>query len=360
MRSFYNEGFKADIDPNIDVDVIVENYQAWVKREVFLLLQKIRPGKKSLFRRVPAAKRGDPVYVARAKARFKDKTGHIPDYDFFSKRDRGVQRTNLIFVTMTYANQDMSNWLSNGKHFQEFANRLRSTYGKIEFLRVWESHWSGQPHSHAVIRLEKSVYCRRINGEWRVIGKEFKRIKGYWTHGISDIVALNGTREVTGYLGKYVTKAWTADEGKHVKTLAMLWYFQKRAFSFSKRFFEDCRAPPQAAALSTALHNSYDVDLNGNRVENYNRFIAPPDPGWTYVGVFGSTECQEIIEETWEFELFQLRSHGLESGLESWQDPVMKHECGAVLDWLTWFEGEDAGYELFCSSCGRELGLDRY
>jgi len=290
MRYLQNQEFKDEIDTNIDTDQIVAEYKSWVQREVFLLLQKERKGKLSLFRKVHAAKRGDAYYVERTNRNFQDKTGHIPDIDYFSKRTRGIQKTDLIFVTGTYATKNQENWLNNGRHFQEFANRMRKTYGRIEFIRVWESHADGYPHWHAVIRLEKELNCRKIKRTWRIIGKEYKRIKAYWDKGLSDIIALNGTHEVIAYLSKYITKSWNGDDGKHVRTLAMLWYYQKRAFSISKRFFEDCRAPAGAALFST-LHNSYQ------------------EGRWIYLGVFRSEDCEDIMASTLDMELFALRRH---------------------------------------------------
>ena len=295
MRYIQNEVFKAIDSPKIDIEDIVRDYKIWVADEKFILLQKKRDGKKSLFKKMHAAKRGDGYYCQRTENRFICRTAHVPDFEYFSARDRGLQKTDLIFVTLTYAVQDMKNWIDNGKHYQEFANRLRSMYGKIEFIRVWESHESGYPHCHAVIRLKKEIYCRKINKIWRVVSEDFNIIKGYWTHGFSDVKALNGTTDVVSYLMKYILKQ--ASDDKHTKTLAMMWLFEKRAFSISKRFFEDCRTKPPCD-LIIRMHNSYQKER------------------WEYVGCFKADEIQKLIIGTWEIELFLLRDRGKNRGLE--------------------------------------------
>jgi hypothetical protein len=296
MRILHGQEFK-DID-DVTFDEIQQQYLSWVSVEKFLVLKKSEPGKLTQWHKVHAAKRGDAYYCKRVKDKFNSKVGHIPDYEYFSKRDRGLKKTDLIFVTLTYENKDVQNWIDNSKHYAQFANRMRSAYGKIEFIRVWESHADGYPHIHAVIRLHQNIFCRRINKVWRVIGKHYIRIKSFWNYGFSDVKALNGTAEISTYLSKYITKSWNGEDGKHVLTLAMLWYYQKRAFSISKRFYEDLKQP-KVADLINPLHNSYD------------------NSRWEYVGVMSEAEFNEMVAETRAIELWMFRKRGVEQGLDS-------------------------------------------
>jgi len=270
-------------DMALSMSDIVENYESWVQREMFLVLECRKENHLTKFKKVHASKRGDAWYVERTNEKFLQKVGHIPDYEYFSKRSRDIEHTDMIMVTLTYEKQELTTWKETGNHFAEFMNRLRSKYGKIEFLRAWESHESGCPHIHCLIRHKTGFLCRKINDKWRIVGEDYETIKSYWVRGYSDVIAISSHNEAFGYIGKYITKSWNGDSGKHIKTLAMLWYFKKRCYSISKLFFNDCKIKSD---LITLMHNLY---------------------GWSFVGVMSESEFIDLSESTRNFELELIR-----------------------------------------------------
>jgi len=97
------------------------------------------------------------------------------------------------------------------------------------------------------------------------------------------------------YLMKYITKSWTEESNKHIKTLAMLSYFDRHSFSFSKRFFEDCKAQRSCADLIYTAHNSYFE--------------------FEFIGVMQLTEAKNLIDEfkKGELELLRRQNNAIES-----------------------------------------------
>lgn len=284
---------------------VVDDYVQWVGVDMFLTFRYKKKKKDfSKFKFLKASKRGNDVYVERTKERFREKLAHVPDYEYFSKRDKGVQRTDIVFFTLTYEKQTFDNWIEVGKHFQDFMNHIRKTYDGVEFIRVWESHQSGTPHIHGVLRLPKGVYCRKIKNKWRVIGKEFRQLKGYWTHGFSDFVALSSTNEMYWYLIKYITKAWSEEGQKHLLTLACLWHFRKHSFSFSKKFYDDAKSPKGSDLITTV------------RISYRDQFYE-----FEFMGCMTKEACEQLEKEIHNHEIWEQRVRQREhmyDGLEKW------------------------------------------
>lgn len=258
-----------------DFQEIVGEYENWVAKEGVLVFhkhkasnarvekftnKKVDPFSQLIAR--PAAKRGNQVYVERVQRRIEQKTGHIPDFEIYDTRERATHSTDVLFITLTYGERERlslsERWESVGNDFRIFMDNMRKHYGDIEFIRSWESHQDGYPHIHLVARFRKKSFVAvsmwsKGKRQQRIVGEDFQKIKAYWTHGHSDILAVASYSEVGAYIVKYVTKA--ASDGKHILTLAMLWYFRKQSYSISKRFFEDCK-PARPNALFSTLHNS--------------------------------------------------------------------------------------------------------
>jgi len=65
-----------------------------------------------------------------------------------------------------------------------------------------------------------------------------KVVKRGWNHGFSDVQAVNSVRGGFTYIEKYLHKCVSVEkaDSKGMKTLAMCWFFRKRAFSVSGGF----------------------------------------------------------------------------------------------------------------------------
>lgn len=286
----------------LDISKVVCAYKAWVtidKRLVFKMTKKTTG--KIKYKAVKAAMRGNEYYVERTKECLQKRIGHIPDYSFYQTTSHAVEKSPLVFVTLTYEERKLEEkWHDIGKDFNRFLSGIRREFGEAEFLRVWESHESGMPHVHVVFRLPKDLPCMALTGRsgrrtWRVIGEDRNRIRRHWKHGFSDVKSIASTDGMCSYVMKYLEKDVLGGEGeKHVLTVAMLWHFEKRAYSISRRFFEDCK--PRRPDLNIMLHNSTWI------VE--------------YLGVMWKDEAEEWIRESIQMDRAILR-HRLQAGLEA-------------------------------------------
>jgi len=115
---------------------------------------------------------------------------------------------------------------------------MRKTYGKIDVVRVFESHVSGYVHVHMVLYFHEKEW----NGfRWDCKGKIRFRVddrevfRRNWRGGFSDILLLQNSHAGFRYLSKYLTKcvAYEKDDVKGTRTLSMCWFFRKRSFAIS-------------------------------------------------------------------------------------------------------------------------------
>jgi hypothetical protein len=163
----------------------------------------------------------------------------------FGERDRKKIASPCVLATLTYSHSSCNtedSWLGAGKDFNRWITRLRKRFGKIDVVRVFESHESGYCHIHALLYFrERSWRGFRWDG-WkngkRVIkyrADEVELLKAGWRGGFADVLLMNSTKAGFNYLAKYLSKSvdYKAEDGKAVKTLALAWFFRKRSFSIS-------------------------------------------------------------------------------------------------------------------------------
>jgi hypothetical protein len=310
------------------LEVGEELFSFWRDLAEYMVLRKEYVGKKDLedeYFAVKCSKRGNDVYQRRIKTRLGWLNREISDQKFFEIKDFQVNKavkTSLLWVTLTW---DTSRgdiiyaWETLGEDFNRFISALRRKYGKINYLRVWESYESGYPHVHAVMFFEEARFTvfphwsesneKKTSNEkvpissghessdmkltFRISEKE--EISQFW-HSHVDIQAISSFKAVFTYIKKHQEKiilglSGSIQEGasqvgfdleniKGLRTLFLAWIFRKRSFSVSGRFREKIHD------LISHLHNSNmegQRDLEGNLVVE-----------WIYhfLGVFSGSELQ--------------------------------------------------------------------
>ena len=184
---------------------------------------------------VKCAKRGNDVYRKRIFRRFKELLELVEKVNFFNPKDRrGDKKTRALFITLTYDIKRCSldeAWENIGIEFNRFRSYICKKYGKVASFRVFEAYANGYPHIHCVLLFEDKEFkvFRDKKGKFRV--KEKFAIESGW-HSNIDVQAMGSVGWGFRYLKKYLLKSIDAEnqDPKTLKTLALCWLFNKRAF----------------------------------------------------------------------------------------------------------------------------------
>ena len=243
----------------LSIDQIVDRYWNWVSKDTYMILkrekrQKIRirdsrnnkplivdfPVKVDFFG-VLCSKRGNPVYRHRVYQRFKEFISLAEKTFFFNPKDRGKpKKTRALFLTLTYDTKLCSfdvAWRNISYEFNRFMAYLRKKFGKVSCVRVFEAYENGYPHVHCVLLFEEKEFkvFRDNKGRFRI--KEKGVIAAGW-RSHTDAQAMSSLGWGFRYLKKYLLKSIDAEnkDSKTLKTLALGWLFNKRAFSISGKF----------------------------------------------------------------------------------------------------------------------------
>jgi hypothetical protein len=272
-----------------DLTTVVMAYSYWVGFTEYMVFKKEQKFTREFeFKAVKCSKRGNDVYNWRISKRFKE-LNSLKEVVFFDPRGN-VKKTRGLFVTLTFDPKSLrldELWEHVGVAFNKWVSRLRSRYGKIQVLRVWEAHKSGYPHIHCLLFFEESEFeVFRYRGVWRIQEKASFE----WEYGFVDVEALTSLKEGVNYVIKYLRKLHESGVTKDIEeevtpppeeqegdpplrslpwgasrlTLSLLWVFRKRCFSLSRSL----------ADLIAAMHNSnsqlglkvQQVDLEGQKV----------------------------------------------------------------------------------------------
>lgn len=260
-----------------DLVNLLTEYQAWVNYTEWLVFQGINLDTGEVhFKAALAAKRGNKVYNWRVRKRLKDldKIKSKPHtLGYFS---RGVARplTAALFITLTYSRTSPlgETWDMVGSDFDKWRARIRSRYGKFEFIRCWESHKDGYPHIHILLVFQDAEFTVfRYNRKYRISEKaNFE-----WKWGWVDVQACRDLKDGISYIAKYIGK--THLQGSAL-TLALTWFYGKRGWSMSRAFND----------LIRALHNPNPVDP----------FAVVDSPiKWFLMGFYGAAPLQLILDD---------------------------------------------------------------
>lgn len=264
VRDFYFKGYK-DID---NLRGLTQFYKIWRDTHEYGLIKNIKENR--IFA-VKLSKRGNDVYQRRVERRFG--AFELPEGDIeffpFTKYNPLV---DVIFVTLTYNTSRCSRrdaWENIGKEFNVWISRLRKKYGRIEYVRNWESTERGYPHTHGCLIFKDHKFRafktldEKLQFVWRLKAKK-DLAKGY--HSFIDVKAVRTYSSVIRYLRKRaVTGSEKNDDPGADLTLSLCWLFRKRAYAISKEF------RLRVADLISKLHNYSltQVTLEGLKVKEW-------------------------------------------------------------------------------------------
>ena len=244
------------------VSEIVDKYSGWVSQVQYMILNRIEnnyvilkqnDGKHRVFNlvgkqafksevfAVKCSKRGNDVHRHRVHSRFKGLSSLAKNTVFFNPKDRGgLKKTRALFLTLTYDTKRCSfsdAWRNIGVEFNRFRSYICKKFGNVSCFRVFEAYDNGHPHIHCILLFEEKEFkvFRDKKGQFRI--KEKDVVAAGW-HSHTDVKAMSSLGRGFSYLKKYLLKSIDTEnkDSKTLKTLALGWLFNKRAFSVSGKF----------------------------------------------------------------------------------------------------------------------------
>jgi hypothetical protein len=244
---------------HLDFNGLVQYWRIWKDFVEYLVLQKQegRFYEEKTTIAVKCSKRGNDVYWGRVKKRL-GFIREIEDIQFFNPKDRGLKSTRAVFVTLTYDPKFGSvddAWSNEGVLWNRWITNLREKYGKLSYIRTWESFINGYPHVHALLVFHDSEFrvFRHVGKDrktrWRLEAKA--EFESSWPAHV-DVQGCVSLRSASLYITKYLTKRFhdsseeALDKSLRGLTLSMNWIFRKRSFAVSRDLGD----------LIKVLHNS--------------------------------------------------------------------------------------------------------
>jgi len=237
----------VSMDQDLDFQELQEFYKEWRDFDEYVVLQKqtenlrIKGEVDKETIAVKCAKRGNDVYWWRVRRRLKF-LHNMKDHTLFDIRGN-EKCSKVLFVTLTYnikRSTIQEAWETVGEDFNKWIRNLRKKFGRISYLRCWESSRKGYPHIHVFMAFHdhqfKIAFSQLKNKRrvYRIAEKEAFE-KAY--HSFIDVQAIRKLREGIKYLAKYLSKTKYAVQSQ-VLTLALCWLFKKRSFAVSGDFHE--------------------------------------------------------------------------------------------------------------------------
>ncbi|GAH92773.1 unnamed protein product [marine sediment metagenome] len=233
----------------------------------------------------PCCKRGNAVYIEQVKLKFNQFTTKEPlvffNTDLSNTRRKRSRKTNMLYITgstdPSICGFDMG-WLEFGSHWNSFITNIRQQFkSKIVYIRTWQSHKNGYPHFHSLIYFKDIEFTavpnwdynektgRRDKLSWRIPSRSKlhrgdnltirQRFKTAWKYGTVDILCVSDTHKSFKDMLKYVTRDLKGGESD--LTNAMVWFFGKQSFSYSKDFAKVVWGDTENIDLSV---DKFDVD----------------------------------------------------------------------------------------------------
>jgi len=281
-------------DYGLSVPQIVEKYRQWVSEDKYMILNrvkmkefKIRDSRKNkpLIVKFPVesdyfalkcSKRGNDVYRHRVYCRFKGLASIAEKTVFFNPKDRNKnKKTRALFVTLTYDTKLCSfgdAWKNIGVEFNRFMSYVRKNFGKVSCCRVFEAFENGHPHIHCILLFEEKQFkvFGDKKGQFRI--KERGIIEAGW-RSHTDVKALSSLGRGLSYLKKYLLKSIDKEnkDSKTLKTLALGWLFNKRAFSVSGKFKQ--LLTDLIKTKHNSNHKTKQTTLNREIIQEYTYYV---------------------------------------------------------------------------------------
>ncbi|OHB14688.1 MAG: hypothetical protein A2431_00570 [Candidatus Zambryskibacteria bacterium RIFOXYC1_FULL_39_10] len=125
-----------------------------------------------------------------------------------------------LLLSLTYA-ENMQDIHIAYRNYKSFVQALKYKFGKdFKYIAVPEFQKRGAVHFHALFwRLPKEIN-RKSEIENRTIAK-------IWGHGFVDIKETDGDQKISGYLAKYMAKAFTDKKLKNQKAYVSSWNVER-------------------------------------------------------------------------------------------------------------------------------------
>ena len=154
-------------------DIVEQNYREWVVVPFYVIVSEYNEytdeQEYACFR---SPKRGDKKYSDKVLRRFSRLREKLPFRSYFpwGTRDRSVIRSPCVFATLEYSHDVKieDSWKLGGIDFNRWITSMRKAYGKIDVVRVFESHISGYCHIHAVLYFHEKEW---LGFRWNYKGK---------------------------------------------------------------------------------------------------------------------------------------------------------------------------------------------
>lgn len=206
-----------------------------------------------------SVKRGNDVYVSLLKEKFRPMIESSRNMDFFSTvvndHRKRIRRTRMLYLTGTCDHAKtgdiVASWTSFGLMWNRFTTSLRDVFGKLAYIRTWQSQENGYPHFHALVYFndfEFTAVYKSQDSSWRIHNRQqvvtdrktgdkepcIDVLVDRWKWGGLEVKCCDSSREALKDLLKYVLR--DLEGGESDLTNAMVWYFQKKSFSVSKSF----------------------------------------------------------------------------------------------------------------------------
>jgi hypothetical protein len=269
----------------IGVDGVLEYYRLWLAIIFYVICVRFNYSKGEFeYRAFRGVKRGDDKYSFLTCQKVKRLGRFGNDLVYFNRGSHGHVKGSGLLWTLEYNANVISvgnAWQNVGVDFNRSMSHIRKLFGNFSLVRVWESHESGYPHIHVLLIFHNYVFGGRrmysqTHKKWlfRVIGSDYKALKGCWCHGFSDSEMVDSYQGGVRYLSKYLVKSTSLKEAgsKGGKTLAMCWLFHRRSFSISGELFSDEISILCNSNLNSTKENSdvrflkIGIDLYGNSI----------------------------------------------------------------------------------------------
>jgi hypothetical protein len=125
-----------------------------------------------------------------------------------------------LLLSLTYA-ENMQDIKTAYRDFKSFVQALKYKFGKdFKYIAVPEFQKRGAVHFHALFWSLPQKINRKFEIETRTIAK-------IWGHGFVDIKDTDGDQKISGYLAKYMAKAFTDKKLKNQKAYVSSWNVER-------------------------------------------------------------------------------------------------------------------------------------
>jgi len=225
---------------------------------------------------IKSSKRGNDVYRQRVYSRFKGLASFVKKLVFFYPKDSEEEKkTRALFVTLTYDTKLCSfgdAWKNIGVEFNRFMSNVRKNFGKVSSCRVFESFENGYPYIHCIL-LFKEIEFEVFRDKKRYFRVKEKEIIAKGWHSYVDVKAMSSLGDGFRYLKKYLLKSIDKEnkDSKALKTLALGWLFNKRAFSVSGKFKQ--LLTDLIKTKHNSNHKTQQITLDGEIVQEYRYYV---------------------------------------------------------------------------------------